>query len=138
MKWLYYQNYVKLWSQNSLKLNFANVGGFALIQSVLSFYLNLTVLTFLLYVEETRKIGCSSFIISGYISLINKDSINHIMVLQFMWSNDFLLHGTNNPRKLFWIVIYSFDWLYFTQCLTSFSLLITTLFFKHGFWCYFI
>ena len=50
-----------------------------------------------------------------------------------MWRKDFLLHGT------FYILTFVFDWLYFTQCLTSFFFLsITFLAFMHGFWFYFI
>ena len=42
------------------------------------------------------------------------------MVLQFLWRKDFLLHGTYS-RKTLNILICIFNWLYFIQCLTSFS-----------------
>ena len=42
------------------------------------------------------------------------------MVLQFMLKKDFLLHGTYLYKTLH-IFTYAFNWLYFTQCLTSFS-----------------
>ena len=42
------------------------------------------------------------------------------MVLQFLWRKDFLLHGTYS-RKTLNILICVLNWLYFIQCLTSFS-----------------
>ena len=42
------------------------------------------------------------------------------MVSQLMLKKDFLLHWTYLWKTL-QILIYVFDWLYFTQCLTSFS-----------------
>ena len=41
------------------------------------------------------------------------------MVSQFIGSKDFPLHGTY-LQKILQILTYVFDWLYFTQCLTSF------------------
>ena len=42
-------------------------------------------------------------------------------MLQFMWRKDFLLHGAY-LKKTLQILLYVFIWLYFIQCLTSFSL----------------
>ena len=41
------------------------------------------------------------------------------MVLQLMWKKDVFLHGTY-LQKTFQILTYVFNWIYFTQCLTSF------------------
>ena len=42
------------------------------------------------------------------------------IVFQFIWGKGFLLHGTYLYENLR-ILTYVFDWLYFIQCLTSFS-----------------
>ena len=61
-----------------------------------------------------------NFSVRVYLPLIRKDSSIICMVSQFMWKKHFLLHGTYLWKTLP-ILIYVFDWLYFTQCLTSFS-----------------
>ena len=46
--------------------------------------------------------------------------MDYLLFLQFMWRKDFHLHRTYLLKTL-QIFTYAFDWLYFTQCLTSFS-----------------
>ena len=62
----------------------------------------------------------NNFSVRDYLSLIGKDSVIHIMFLQFMWRKDFFLHVTW-PLKILQILTYVFKWLYFIQCLPSFS-----------------
>ena len=56
----------------------------------------------------------------GYLPLIQKDSTTHMHGLVVYARKDFLLHGTYFQKTL-QILAHVFDWLYFTQCLTSFS-----------------
>ena len=65
-----------------------------------------------------------SFSMKSYLPLIQEDSLLIYMVLKFMWRKDFLRTSFCMRlifRKLCGILTYVFEWLYFTQCLTSFS-----------------
>ena len=100
-------------SHNSLKLSFTNIG---------DHHSNLLTVNLFLNLCETNlgdSVDSGNFSVRGYLSLIRKDSGTQI-VLQFMWRKDFLLHRTH-PRKTLSILAYVFGWLYFTQCLPSFS-----------------
>ena len=106
---------------NSLKLSFTNIQGLRRIFFIANLSLNQTLLTFLLCVRQTWMTQLILVIsLRGYLPLIERILVLISMVSQFMWKKDFLLHGTY-PKKTLQIVIYVFDWLYFTQCLTSFS-----------------
>ena len=66
------------------------------------------------------SIDSGSFSVTGYLSLIQKDSITHIYGLA-----DYVKERLSFARDLLWktlqILTYPFDWLYFTHCFTSFS-----------------
>ena len=68
-------------------------------------------------------IDSGNFSVRGYLPLIRKDSSTHIYGLTV-----YLKEGLS----------YVFDWLYFTQCLTSFSSVDHIFFFIHSFWFYLI
>ena len=67
------------------------------------------------------SIDSGNFSVRGYLPLIRKDSITHMLGLAVYVKEDFLLHAIylqKTPR----ILTYVFDFdSYFTQCLTSFS-----------------
>ena len=65
------------------------------------------------------SIDSGSFFVRGYLSLIQKDSSAHMHSLT-VYVKDFLQHGTYLQKAL-QILTFVFDWIYFTQCLTSFS-----------------
>ena len=68
------------------------------------------------------SIDSVNFSVRGYLPLIQKDSGTHIcLVWQLMLKKDFLLQETYLSKTL-QILTYAFDWLYFTQFLTSFFL----------------
>ena len=80
-----------------------------------------------------ESIDSGNFSVRGYLPLIQKDSSTFIfMVSQFILKKDFPLHRSHLQKTL-QILTYVFDWLYFTQCLTFFPLLITFFIFVHGF-----
>ena len=94
-----------------------------------------------------RLIDSGNFSVSGYLPLIQKDSSTHMHGLTV-----YVKEGLPFARDLSLEISadsYVFDWLYVTQCLTSFSsinhlhlcarffhLSVTFLIFVHGFWFY--
>ena len=65
------------------------------------------------------SIDCGNFSVTGYLSLIQKDSITHMhgLTVYVREGLPFALElSLENPADS-----YVLDWLYFTQCLTSFS-----------------
>ena len=62
------------------------------------------------------SIDSDSFSVRGYLPLIRKSSSTHIHGLAL-----YVKEGLPYLEKTLQILIYVFDWLYFTQCLTSFS-----------------
>ena len=77
--------------------------------------LNQTLLTFL---DDSND--SSNFSVRGYLPLIQNDSSTHMDDLTVYVKEDFLLLGTYLSKTL-QILTYVFDWLYFSQCCTSFS-----------------
>ena len=69
-------------------------------------------------------VGCESFQESNLSDILSlyetnlEDSIDSSNF--FMWTRDFHLYETY-PSKTLRILIFAFDWLYFVQCLISFS-----------------
>ena len=94
-----------------------------------------------------RLIDSGNFSVRGYLPLIQKDSSTHMHGLTV-----YVKEGLPFARDLSLEISadsYVFDWLYVTQCLTSFSsinhlhlcarffhLSVTFLIFVHGFWFY--
>ena len=67
------------------------------------------------------SIDSGNFSVRGYLPLIRKDSITHMLGLAVYVKEDFLLHAIYLQKTLR-ILTYVFDFdSYFTQCLTSFS-----------------
>ena len=87
---------------------------------IVNLSLNQILVTFLLY--ETNlddSIDSGNFSVRGYLPLIRKDSSTHMHGLAVYvkeglpFARDLSLENSADS--------YVFDWLYFTQCLTSFS-----------------
>ena len=111
-------------SSNFLKLSFKNIWGlhakFGYCESFLES--NSPDILTLCETHLDGSINSGNFSVRvGYLSLIWKDCLTHMIVLQLMWWKDFLLHGTYLQKGLQILSYIFFDWLCFTQCLTSFS-----------------
>ena len=65
-------------------------------------------------------IDSGNFSMRGYLPLIGKDSRTHMYSLEVYVKEGLLLHGTYMKKPLH-VLIYVFDWLCLTHCLTSFS-----------------
>ena len=109
-------------SHNSLKLSFTNIRGPRLNSVDRESFLESNCPDILALCETNLDdlIDSGNFSVRGYLPLIRKDSGTHMHGLAVYVKEDFLLHGIYLWKTL-QILIYVFDWLYFTQCLTSFS-----------------
>ena len=109
-------------SDNSLKLSFTNIRGlrsnFVECESFLES--NFPDILALCETNLADSIDSGNFSMRGYLPLIQKDSSTRMHGLAVHVKEDFLLHGTCLYKTLK-ILTSVFDWLYFTQCLTSFS-----------------
>ena len=141
MKWPYYQK-----DENQINLNHKTLWNLALPIFEVFVRISLNVNLFFNHFPDIPalcdtnlddSIDSGNFTVRGYLSLLQKDSITHMHGLVLYVKKYFLLHGTYLYKTLR-ILTYVFDWLYFTQCLTSFPWLITFFAFMHGFWCNFI
>ena len=101
--------------------------------------LNQTLLTFLLYVRQSKMTQLILAISPWEVIFLYSEKILVLlcMVSQFMLKKYFLLHGTYLQKTL-QILNYVFDWLYSLTVLLLFPLWITFLVFLHSFWFYFI
>ena len=105
---------------NSLKLSFTNIRGlrsnFVDCESFLGS--NSPDIFALCETNLVDSIDSGNFSVRGYLPLIREESSTHIHGLAVTLKKDFLLHGI-----YLWKTAdsYVFDWLYFTQGLTSFS-----------------
>ena len=101
--------------QNSLKFSFTNVGdlraNFAESESFLE--LNSSENIALRETNLDDSVDSRDFSVKGYLSLFQKDSVTNMHGLSV-----FVKEAFPFARAL----TYVFDWLYFTQCLTSFFL----------------
>ena len=109
-------------SHNFLKLSFTNITGLHLNFLECESFLESNSLDILALCVTNLDKSTDSGIFSeiGYLPLMRKKSILICMVLQLIWKKDLLLHGTYLYKTLL-ILTYVSDWLYFIQCLTSFS-----------------
>ena len=109
-------------SKNSLKLSFTNICGLHSNLTECEFSLNQTLLKLLFYVRQTWMTHLILALSLWGVVFLKYERILLLtfMVLQFMWRKDFLLQETS-LEKTVQILTYVFDWLYFTQYLTSFS-----------------
>ena len=85
-------------------------------------YSNSTDILALCETSMDDSIDSDNFSVRVHNPLIQKDSATHkhnIPVWKIIWEKEFLLHGTFS-RKLCGF-LHVFYWLYFNQCLTSFS-----------------
>ena len=107
-------------SYNFLKLTFTNIRGLRFFLNV-NLSLNQTLLMLLLYVRQTWMTELILIISLWGVTFLSFVRILLLIciLLQFMWKQ-FLLHGTYLWKTLRTLT-YVFDWLYLTQCLTSFS-----------------
>ena len=122
-------------SHNFLKLSFMSICGLQILLNVdLSW--NQTLLTYLLYGRQTR--------ITQLILAISLWQVIFLQSKRILWLicmvhvNEGLPFAWDLCLENLQILNHVFDWLYYTQCLTSFSLSITYLGFMHGFLFYFI
>ena len=108
--------------RNSLKLSFTNIWGFRSNFVDCETFLESNSPEILALCERNLddSIDSSSFFVRGYLLLIRKDSSTHIYDLAV-----YVKEGLPFERDLSLqnseIHTYVFDWLYFTQCLTSIS-----------------
>ena len=140
--WPYYQKHV-----NQIILNRTTLWSLALrifeafvrILLIVNLSLNQTLLTFLLYVRQTKMTQLILAISPWEVIFLYSEKILVLlcMVSQFMLKKYFLLHGTYLQKTL-QILNYVFDWLYSLSVLLLFPLWITFLVFLHSFWFYFI
>ena len=108
-------------SHNSLKLSFTNIRGLRSNFVDCESFLESNSLDILALCETNLddSIDSGNFSVRSYLPLIRKDSSTHMNGLA-VYVKDFLLHGTYLHKTLP-ILTYVFDWVYFTQYLTSFS-----------------
>ena len=71
-------------------------------------------------VNLENSIDCSNFSVRSYLPMIRKDSITHMHGFS-LCEEGISFYVELISRKLLKVLIYVFDWLYFIQCLTSFS-----------------
>ena len=109
-------------SHNSLKLSFTNIRGlrsnFVDCESFLES--NSPDILALCETNLDDSIDSFNFSVRGYLPLIREDSITHMHGLA-VYVKKGLPFARTNLWKTLQILIYVFDWLYFTQFLTSFS-----------------
>ena len=127
-------------SQNFQKLSFTNIWGLQL--------------NFVEY-ESFLELNSTDILAPCEMSLDNSTDSGNFSVRVIFDSSDRIvthMHGlavsAENELPSAWNLsledsaysyfISSSDWLYFTQCLTSFSSIIIFYIFMHGLWCYFI
>ena len=124
---------------NCLNLSFMNIWGLCLnIVDCESFLeSNSSDILTLCETNLDDSIDSGDFSVRGYLPSSWKTLVFICMVLQFIWMKSFLLHGTYLQKTL-QIITYVFDWLYFTQCLTSFSSIDHLFRLYACFWFYFI
>ena len=140
--WLYYQKHVDQIIVNRTTLQSLALRifeAFVRILLIANLSLNQTLLTFLLYVRQTKMTQLILAISPWEVIFLYSEKILVLlcMVSQFMLKKYFLLHGTYLQKTL-QILNYVFDWLYSLSVLLLFPLLITFLVFLHSFWFYFI
>ena len=109
-------------SHDSLKLRFTNICGLQsnFVECVSFLELNALEILALCETDLDDSIDSGNFCVTGYLSLIRKDSVTHMHGLAvyvkeglpFAW--DLSLEKSTDSYLCF-------DWLYFTQCLTSSS-----------------
>ena len=108
-------------SHNSLKLSFMNIRGLCLNFVDCESFLKSNCRDILAVCEANLddSIDSGNFSVRGYLPLIRKDSSTHMHGLAVYvkeglpFARDLSLENSADS--------YVFDWLYFTQCLTSFS-----------------
>ena len=107
---------------NSLKVSFTNIRGlhYNFVECESFHKSNSPDIFALCETKLDDSIYSGNFSVRGYLPLIQKDSIIH-MVLQFMWKKDVFFTGLISRKLSLEILTYVFDWLYFTHCHTSFS-----------------
>ena len=109
-------------SHNSLKLSFTNIRGlrsnFVDCESFLES--NSRDILALCETNLDDSIDSGNFSVRGYLPLIRKDSSTHMHGLA-VYVKEGLPFARDLSVENSQILIYVFDWLYFTQCLTSFS-----------------
>ena len=105
-------------SHNSVKLSFTNIRGLYLnfVECESFFESNSPDILALCEANLDDSINSGNFSVMGYLPLIWKDSIIHMHGLVVYVKKNFLTY----LYKTLQILTYAFDWLYFTQCLTSF------------------
>ena len=108
-------------SHNSLKHRFMKILGlclnFAKCESLLES--NSPDILLLYETNLDDSIDSGNFSVGGYLAFIRKDYVTHMHGLS-VYVKEFLLLGTYLWKTL-QILTYVFNWLYFTQCLISFS-----------------
>ena len=109
-------------SHNSLKLSFTNIRGlrsnFVDCESFLES--NSPDILALCETNLDDSIDSGNFSERGYLPLIRKNSSTHMHGLA-VYVKEGLSFAWDLSLETLQILIYVFDWLYFTQCLTSFS-----------------
>ena len=109
-------------SHNSLKLSFTNIRGlrsnFVDCESFLES--NSPDILPLCETNLDGSIDSVNFSVRGYLPLIRKDSSFHMHGLA-VYVKEGLPFALDVSLETLQILNYIFDWLYFTQCLTSFS-----------------
>ena len=104
---------------NSLKLSFANIRGLHLnFVDCESFLASKS--PDILALCQTNVDDSDNFSVSGYLPLIRKDSITHMHGL-VVYVKEGLPFARAYLQKTLRIPTSVLDWLYFTQCLSSFS-----------------
>ena len=109
-------------SHNSLKLSFSNIRGRRsnFVDCESSLESNSPDILALCETNLDDSIDSGNLSVRGYLPLIRKDFSTHMHGLAVHVKEGLPLHETYLWKTL-QILIYFFDWLYFTQCLTSFS-----------------
>ena len=109
-------------SHNSLKLSFTHTPGFRANFVDCKSFLESNTLEILALCETNLNdsIDSGNYSIRGYLCLIQKNSGTHMHGLAVYVKEGIPLAPDLSPETL-QILTYVFDWLYFTQCLTSFS-----------------
>ena len=108
-------------SYNSLKLSFRNARGlcFNFVECESSLESNSPDILALCETNLDDSIDSGNFSVRGYLPLIRKDSSTHMHGLT-VYVKEGLPFAQELSLKNLQILTYTFDWLYFTQCLTSF------------------
>ena len=121
-------------SHNSLKLSFTNIRGLRsnFVDSESFLESNSPDILALCETNLDGSIDSCNFSVRGHLPLIRKDSSTHVHGLA-VYVKEGLPFARDLSLEPLQILIYFFDWLFFTQCLTSFLLSITFFSFVHSF-----